>query len=204
MNSNFATLKNPIFRLYWAGWESDTLKLQSNGWQISTQQDVYRNSIRFAVHHPKFQISGMTDPVDFYFRGMNQHEMFSMNFPPVTLRWMASHFEVRMHVTNTEMMNWDAIDATPAIIDQQVKTLEDFKIFRPLNPINEIIIPQADVSMLLDDILKKQDPKQKEIRDRMRKDSMRFNRMIEGMDLNEIGKLVQPTSDIVAQIVAVA
>lgn len=52
-------IKNPIMEVHWAGWRSDTLTLQNNGWQLAIDDDPLRRQLRVALHHPAFDLYGI-------------------------------------------------------------------------------------------------------------------------------------------------
>ncbi len=43
-------LSRPL-RVHWAGWETDTYRLQRSGWKISAMQDVRGNRLQMAFRH---------------------------------------------------------------------------------------------------------------------------------------------------------
>lgn len=205
--TSFETIKNPIFKVHWAGWEADTLSLQRNGWQISAEQDMMRMAIRFAFKHEAYRIYGVSDLVS-ELDVMGYHGRFNpkmtgtfREFPTVTIRHMASNIDVIVH---TNFSSFTPINAVPEFLTQERKHIDDFKLFRPIDKINEIVIARPNAEGLLQEILKLQDPKQAEIREKRRKEFRRFNSIMEGMSFDDASKIALPSSDIVAQIVAVA
>lgn len=126
---NYQTIKNPIFKIEWAGWESDTLRLQNNGWEISVEQDVAYRRMRFAIRNDRFRIYGVSTMIDEldYMDMTNRH--YYTEFPTVRVQHMASKFEV---IIQADFSKFEPIDATPMFSTQERKSLEDFKIFRQI------------------------------------------------------------------------
>lgn len=198
---NSARTYNPICPVHFAGFESDTLRLQRAGWQISAEQLVNRHAIRLALKFEPARVFALTNAVsmkDFYEwdqRGRSvscpigfhvQHIANDMRFQIMPMSYRPS---------------FAPIDATPAFEERQEVRFEDLIPFRPLSiDAPEIVIAQADVSELLDAIIKKQDPKQKEIRERVRRDEWRKGQ--DGGAMPSIG--YNPVRDIRAQIITLA
>lgn len=89
------------------------------------------------------------------------------------------------------MSAFNPVDAEPRLLLTEVRSIEDFKIFRPLAKKKEIIVPRESVSELLERIHQLQDPKQAELREKRRKEFRKFNREVNEYEL---------ATDIVAQI----
>ena len=55
---------NPIFKVNWMGWRSDTLTLQKYGWNFA-MQDITKNgfSVFFVIRHPEMKIYGRTNKI---------------------------------------------------------------------------------------------------------------------------------------------
>jgi hypothetical protein len=54
-------------RLHWAGWETNTARLQQAGWQLSAEQDFYGNRMRIALRHEGMNLMAMTPSFDFHY-----------------------------------------------------------------------------------------------------------------------------------------
>lgn len=174
-----------------AGFESDTFRLQRSGWQISAEEDHYNYSLRIAIKHPELKLYGISNVI--------AHRMFERD-----LRGRDSGLEVLIErisagdlqivTTVGPMQSWEMfnpVDAEPRLILTEARSIEDFKIFRPLAKEKEIIVPKESVSELLERIHQLQDPKQTEIREKKRKEFRKFNREVNEYNL---------ATNIVAQI----
>jgi len=166
------------------------------------EQDVYRMALRVAIRHPKFRMYGISRHVpEFNFMKYADMSYGQAEFPMVDLQYMASDLQVIIH---GDLSSFEPVNAVPEFIQApERKHIEDFKIFRPLNAIKEIVVARPQVSDLLEQIIQKQDPKQQEIREKKRRDMRKIARSLEGMTLDQI-ELIKPDEELVAQIVAVA
>lgn len=178
---NFSRINSPIVKVHWAGWESDTLRLQQAGWQLSMEEDVCRRVARLALKHPHFKMYGLSEMVDI--NRSNPMNPYHQEMRLV-MRQMASELVVRLM---DNFSKFQAIDAEPLFIQEEIRSIEDCRIFRPIRQAEQqIIVPKHSVPELLDQILKLQDPKQYEIREKKRKEIRRFMR--EATDI-EAGQL---------------
>lgn len=160
---------NPIVRFTWNGWESDTLTLQQNGWEISVEQDLYANRIRFALRHHNKDFFGLTGFVPFDYMQALQDRMYTRAFIlPVSL---ASQFRIQI-ITTEHFGAFTPIDAHPEFGSSEINSLDDLCIFREASK-QDIIVPDKDVSELLQEILWKQAPSQAKIRERILKGQQR-------------------------------
>lgn len=199
MNStpNFRIL-NPVLKMHWAGWESDTLTLQRAGWQLSANQDVEMSAIYFAIKHPVLKLYGISDRImreylyyeqpSAYFNGKQYPDI------PITIRSMASDIQVHTMVDN--ISNFKPVDAKPVFVDMEIKSLEDFKIFAPINiPKHKILIDPNDTQRMLARILELQSPKQAEIREKRNKEIREFMR-----ENSNISENISPIENVFAEI----
>lgn len=157
--------------------------------------------IRIAIKHPDMRIYGISDLYNF----TDFHDGFSRpylgNGPQINIRYMVSRMEIRV-MDNLSAFN--PIDATPQLnIQEKIKSIEDFMIFRPLDKAKELIVAPHEVNELMDMILKNQDPKQKEIREKKRKEWWQFTREINEGTIVNLEERIEPRNDIVAQLVCV-
>jgi len=198
---NFPKISSPMVKVLWAGWESDTFTLQRAGWQISAEQDISSMRFRLAIKHPNFRIYGLGDLMDY-----GEYAEFKDNvyrqYPPVHIKYMASRMDIHVY---DNLSNMNPIDCEPQfnIKETQVKSIEDFMIFRPINKANEIIVPDFQVRELLDLILKKQDPKQAEIRENKRKEWRKFTRQVNDAETISVEQNLDNRNDIVAQLICI-
>lgn len=199
--ATFNVIKNPIMRVVWAGWESSTLALQHNGWQLSVEENIERRSFRLALHHPQLRVSAISRHIDFchmeYFH--RQAQAYSKNnLPVVGLAHLACDMRVSL-MENT--MNFNPVDAVPQWLTMESpKDITDFHIFRSLQAQQEIIIEPQSIDELMEKILSMQSPKQHELRQkRMRSADIPDN----VLEMGKYREIYNPKTDIIAQVVSV-
>lgn len=198
-------ISSAICKVFWAGWESDTLTLQKQGWEISAEQDIASMRFRIALRHVGLRIYGLSQMIGYAeFRDLySSDNMMGRPTPPIHIQYMASRMEI--NIIDNSMQNFYPVDAQPSImINQQRKSIEDFMMFRPIGKANEIVVAEYDVAELLDMIKNKQDPKQAEIREKKRKEWRKFQREInqEGASI-QYEQQIDNRNNIVAQLITI-
>ena len=161
-------LSRPL-RVHWAGWETDTYRLQKAGWQISADQDVFGNRMRIAMKHDGFQMRAVSPYIGFHYeRALRDHDYLGHIGLHVD---RAMGRDIMIHEHGMVDWNFQAIDAQPTFTESRVSRIEDLAHFAaPLVKTREIIIPQDSVPDLLERILKLQQPARTgRIREEMRK-----------------------------------
>lgn len=146
-------------KVVWAGWESDTLALQQAGWSLSALQDVACNGMRLAMRHAALSLRGITDTIDFHY--LEQAHSYKALDKIVLRANVASTLHITLHESGPFLFK--PIDAQPTFIAQERKSMDDLVHFMtPLTRTQEIIIPEASISELLDKILQMQEPAKNE------------------------------------------
>jgi hypothetical protein len=142
-------LSRPV-RLRWAGWESNTLRLQQAGWQLSAAQDVCRQRMRLALRHPQQGCEGISSMAEWHY--MRDHSYLDHLLLPAALRFGPTVYVTEMPSPD---VTWSAIDAQPQL-RPEAKRLGDFVHFAPVP--KPIIVPADTVPDLMERILKLQQP----------------------------------------------
>lgn len=161
-------LSRPV-RVHWAGWETDTYRLQKAGWKLSAMQDIRGERLQLAMQHDmRASFQAITEEVRFPFEAFsdpyNHGALRAMDtareFERIVLRVERCIAEPLTLVVHGEMPQfWAPIDAEPRITTKQIVRLEDLAHFAgPLIRTNEIIVPEESVPELLERILKLQQP----------------------------------------------
>jgi hypothetical protein len=152
MASDFRLLSRPV-RLHWAGWETDTFRLQQAGWQLAAEQDMMRYQMHLALRSPNGDAYGMTSGLP-----MEHVHEWRDGFGPIDLGARLNlGREVRVHTTH--LPRFDAIDAVPRMVEGSVTRLEDLCHFAaPLVRTQPIVVPEESVSDLMARILELQQP----------------------------------------------
>lgn len=178
---NYHRISSPPVKVYWAGWESDTFRLQRAGWQLSEYREFDLSmGYRLAMSHPRYGVRGITsenrDLYEEYIRMMNYDSINRIkDLPPFNVDMMGTDIKVQAIYQSAvpDMAfsdKWTPIDANPMhVMDCK---LSEIVPFRPIGG-EEIIVAPDTVPGLLEKILELQDPKQKEIREKARKEARR-------------------------------
>jgi hypothetical protein len=158
-------IQNLPAKVYWDGWESDTRTLASRGWSVSMEQDDFQRRIQMAIRHEASGIQGLSAPVTIDRR--------RDPFDSYMQRWEAPfHFNmqalgrpvyVRGPGLSLAFGNFSPVDArTPVFVEEEeVRSLEDLVYFTPIKA-KRILLPQEEVSELMERILTVQQPMREE------------------------------------------
>lgn len=185
-------LASQPWKLHFAGWETDTFRLQQNGWQLSAVQDPCYDAIQIAFQHPEYRIRGISSKIAHY--DARSHMGFGgLRDGP---RYMEAHAQLASDfITHTATVapfaSFKPIDAEPQLMDTR-QMMSQNMVFAPnLARTQEIIVPEHSVDDLLNMMLDKQAANRAElIRKRVRQQG-------EVLDFN-------PRTHVHAQIVSIA
>ena len=162
---NARILSRPL-KVEWAGWETNTYRLQQAGWKLSAEQDVFQNRMRLAMQHERMNLYAMSRMTEFEYERYAMDRSF--DFPMIVMQAMGREVFIQEH----GRIDWgfNAIDAKPCITDRKISRIEDLAHFAaPLVRCNEVIIPEESVPELMQKILKLQQPARTErIKEQMR------------------------------------
>jgi hypothetical protein len=149
-------------RVHFAGFTATTPALQQQGWELSVEQDPYRDSIRLAMRHQAANLRMLTNAIPY------MHLVHQRDQP---LDFVVQHAASQMHI-NIAMMgmpSFQPVDAFPQMINHEIRSLDDLAMFAtPLARTQEIIVDPHDVQALLERIKELQLPEQERIRERRR------------------------------------
>jgi hypothetical protein len=185
-------LASQPWKLHFAGWETDTYRLQQNGWQLSAVQDPYYDAIQIAFNHPEYRIRGVSSRVNHYdargymgFGGMRDGPRYME-----ASAHLASDFVSHAQFV-APMDRFKPIDAEPQLMDMR-QMMSQNMVFAPnLARTQEIIVPEHSVDDLLNMMIEKQAANRAElIRKRVREQGQQI-------DFN-------PRTHVHAQIVSIA
>lgn len=162
---------NQPVRLCWAGWETDTFKLQNAGWQISAEQDFHYNGIRIAINHPKADVQGITLIENFDYREVIDGNNLRHAILPVMLRFEIMGKTIHIKQMNSPDVRFGPIDATPHLMtDYKIHSLEDLAHFQSVGyekARHEVFLHEANINQILEMALQRQEPEQDRIRKEM-------------------------------------
>jgi len=154
--SDYMVLSRPC-KIFFAGWESTTTRLQQAGWNLAVEYN-HREEVSLALRFDPGRIYMLTGPSDNCWWDERVGPTFQV-------RHIAADF-----ICNIEYFSaFEPFDAKPQMI--QRGSIKEHKIFAPvLARTEEIIVEPSTVAELMDKIRKLQAPELKAIRDRNRRD----------------------------------
>ena len=170
------------FHFFWAGWKANAEDLQRFGWQMKREQ-YYRPEATgmetmIVITHPKLDVV-CRSVKPFYFDDTHVHltpdgrylNPYGQLFPMEMI--MVNRIILQTFQHNRPFEFQDIKHSMEKEVELRSGNMVlAHELFYPTNP-NEIIIQSQDVSSIMDIILRKQAPKQQEIRERLKRESMR-------------------------------
>lgn len=166
---------SPVCEVLFAGFRSDTYRLQREGWQIATREDIYRGEIDLLLNHREHGIQAVARSID-TFRPREWRQDFGRGsrLPVFKVVRLASDMRIRVERVQSYMntrINFDDFklaDMTPQTIQVHEYEIGKLPLFAEAKkPLAEkIIVPQRDISDLLAEIRARQAPNIAEIRER--------------------------------------
>jgi hypothetical protein len=173
-------LQSAPITIRFAGFESDTLTLQNNGWQLALEDEfdhmLYRHRMRFILKHDMLNLYCLSNIEEIDYHSIyNMNDMFEISKKVHIFQIQVIARDVVLK--GLQPINMDCvnqIDAMPEIVEiQQLSLLPIFKTI--VQPDNALIVEPDKISALLEQIVACQSPKQAEIRERMKKSEGREN-----------------------------
>jgi hypothetical protein len=151
-------------RVAWAGWESDTFRLQQSGWEVSVADHYDRDAISLALRHETgmrgisrmhapARHSRLADP----FAMMLEHGRFEFQMEAMGHRVM-----VNPSLSLRDFERFQPVDCTPQYTEAPIKELEDLVYFAPLISKKRFMVPGDEVDHLMKRILDIQEPMREE------------------------------------------
>lgn len=162
-------LSRPV-KVHWAGWETDTLTLQQNGWELSVDQNIARNEMRMVIRHEQLGFIGQSAslPWDFHSGMMEHHYLNAYEGRErfFQMRHMGRSIMIHNHGA-MDFSRYSPVDAQPRFTQEAPKELGDLVHFAaPLVRTQALVLPEKTVDQLLADILEaQQDAKTSYFRD---------------------------------------
>jgi len=136
-------------RLHFAGWETDTYRLQQNGWQLSAIQDPYMDAMQIAFQHQEYRMRGITHKI------RREYDMMMQNHMIDAPCHLATDFI--SHTTSIAPFGkFQPIDAEPQFMETRQRMSENMVFAPNLARTQEIIVPEQSVDDLLNMMLEKQ------------------------------------------------
>lgn len=202
-------ITSPVTQVNFAGFRASTAMLASKGWAISADQEVCHSHggtrIQLSLRHESgVMLMSSAFMLDYRqvlqeitgFQGMNiEFDILGVSLEGRS-SFVARPTPVEIDVFASNKESFYPIDTTPRYEKMDMGTIDfdKFCLFRPLNDMATIYVPKATEAELMELILKKQAPKQAEIRERRRKEGLR----------NGIADMARGSNDLIkAQLVAI-
>ena len=150
-------LSRPV-KLHWAGWETDTYRLQQAGWELSSEQDIASGSIRMVIRNEALGMIGQTLTTRWDYEDMLKRQYLGDRGDFEERSLQLHHMGRQIMVHNHGPMNFQPIDAQPQMVTSEVRSLEDLAHFAkaPLVRTQALVLPEPEVDDLLKLILEKQ------------------------------------------------
>lgn len=166
---------SPVCEVHFAGFSSDTYRLQCNGWQIATREEPMNGSITLLLNHREHGIqAAAVTRSRFYSDEWHHNYGRGVRPPEFNVIKLATDMRVRIetiHTLHNTMMNFDDFrlgDMTPQTVHLKEYEIGKLPLFaeakKPLA--EQIIVPQRDISDLLAEIRSRQVADIAEIRER--------------------------------------
>ena len=182
-------LSSPV-KVRWAGWVSDTFALQNAGWELSAYQDPCYRAVELAMRHPRLKMYGVSNRVD----NVHMERLGRATvLPELIMQYMSS--DLRVQTVSDSIAKFRPVDATPQIMETEIRHIDDWGIFKTLAREKQIIVVPQSVPELLEIALKYQAPRQKELRAKRRRAYRQFQ-----AEVDAFTEQAEPLEDIVAQI----
>lgn len=176
---NNPLLLSPPIPVAWAGFTSDTRRMQACGWEFQVEANLHRFSRTLVAKHRDFNTMLWAEVRDAeverralaYVRG----EYDGYRGPPIMFQRAAHPDSVRMSIVGA--VDFRPVDMNSSFADISTWSGHAVDLFRPWAPqAQELIVDPNDVSALFERIKALQSPQLAEIRERNRKRDLREQR----------------------------
>jgi hypothetical protein len=163
--------------VHFAGFKSDTLRLQNNGWQISAEENLLEGRCQLGIRNSRTGLVLLAVEVKFngafldsLYRGVDRHDR--QEPPEFNITHVITDY-LKVTMVPESIVSMRPVDARPS--KTEIRCIEDFKLFSPLvDKTKEIIIEPQNVMECLELIKKMQAPDLAKIRERNRNQEMRM------------------------------
>jgi hypothetical protein len=180
-NKEQRILSRPV-PVHWAGWETDTTRLQRNGWQLAVEFEPMKDMYALMMRHPEMNMTALTSAIrldhglslmdNYSRRGFADPSPGVNAMVPFNVIKVAPQFEnVRIQST-ASWENFQLIDAEPQMVETTIERPEDLNIFAlAMSQAEQVAIDKADMSVVehLEAIKDLQSDEQKTLREKARK-----------------------------------
>lgn len=149
--------------VYWAGWESNTHRLQQAGWQFAAEEDFTDFRTRIIMRHEPLRMHAISEFQETDFIRAREDMRYAREGMPFHVNYMASHFQVMLN-GGFDPGAFRPVDMQPQIVTaREIKDIEDLSLFAaPMARTNEVIVDPHSVPELMNRILELQEPGRQE------------------------------------------
>lgn len=173
-------------RVEWAGFTSTTALLQQQGWEISAEQDILRNSLRICMRHRGCRLYALSELLDVdYHRAQYLSDAGGLGSLTLRVKFVASDIAINIM---DNLSAFKPIDAMPQYTRREIQSIKDLAIFSvPMVRTNEILVDPTKIGEILELIQIAQLPEQEAIRKReqLRQRRVEFGRCLSENDFRE-------------------
>jgi len=154
-------------RVFWNGWETTTNRLASAGWELTAHQDYGM--------YPRVVLA-MRHPCGLILEAEGEREGRIDNSPYVvfmfSVRKVVNERDTFIrHPASSFSSNFMPVDGRPAFASIEEIMANEWYAFKPFEQkAQEIIVEPQSVQQILDELLRRQEPVQAEIRKRIARD----------------------------------
>jgi hypothetical protein len=162
---------NPECDIYFGGWKANTVELGRHGWNISVEVDPYRREKRMILNSDQYGIQMLAVCRDF--EREYHHDEYIRNHRGPTFHVVHVAHTIAFRYSNEikpMFRSWADTEPKYQEVEMHMMSVRDMPFFldkeKPMA--KELIVEPQEVSVLLEQIMKMQSPKQAEIRKRNR------------------------------------
>ena len=168
--------------VFWAGFQSDTITLQREGWSFTAEYENHHDAVRIAMRNDELNMTGLSRFTPYEMmggprwsgRGLHYLEFKMVAVGDVRVfkgemmdrhgpRYRAFHHPEPVSVR--QFRDWHPVDMEPQIVTEEAVPLASVLAFAPVAT-KQLILPEAKVPDLMARILELQEPARMErIRD---------------------------------------
>ena len=168
----------PNFSLYWAGFKSTLYDLHKSGWEINTEENLYNRTLNIAIKNPLLKVVGLCSHINSEFLQIYRNRpertrglRFEDNnvFPTLQMQYLSFNIEIKIVESGFSFNKFSRVESIDIRPEHTVKLSEllDYKTYND----SDILVPDYTIPELMNLIKEKQAPRQKEIRERLRKET---------------------------------
>jgi len=175
-----ATNPLPNFSVYWAGFKAKLYDLHRSGWTVSIDENFHNRTYSIAIQNHLLHVVGLCGHItDDFLMGYKRNPDRARglrfenidHFPTLQMQYLS--FKVQINIVADHRYSTfsrvDGIDVMPGHTIDLETVLPNNEYVKA--PESEIVVPEYTIPELMGLIKERQAPRQKEIRERLRKET---------------------------------